>query len=252
MPMMKENHILEFDRYYLHELTEQEVLTFELRLEQDHEFKNEFDKYLQTIAIVEGAGRQSLREKLKKIHQEQYGSSTFGKFFIHRRLWLAAASVLVIASISLYFYFDASLDTSGMYNEYAEVYPAPSAVRSADTAKTNHWNKFVQLYENFNYTDAEMVLHELEPDSTHPLYMIQFYEGLCITYQNSTRDTDAIQLFQSVLQNENPFYEQALWFSALISLRNGDVPKATVQLEELYERRGYKWEVAGELLDRLR
>lgn len=168
-----------------------------------------------------------------------------------RPLWLRisrVAAVVLLLVIPALLVVNGTKSETTLLNEYLSIpYDKPPVARGDVDQNTTLWNQVALLYGNQDYygaiTSLEAIIERKET-----LAMAHFYTGLCYLYLENPRPGMAISHLQKVVESENPFMEQGLWYLSLAYLQN-DQKTLCKQILERIE--GYKVEEAQKLLGKL-
>lgn len=147
------------ERYYNHSMTEEEKLAFEAKLQQDATFKQEVEDIKILLFSIES---QSLKEKLNEFHEdlplqmETNTSSSKVRFLNFRNI--AAAVVIVMASISFWFFNGSS--NQRLYSNYFK--PDPGLPTTMSTSDNYAFYDAMVNYKQGNYKTAILKWKKLD------------------------------------------------------------------------------------------
>lgn len=241
IPKSKEimNELIE--KHFEENLTEEEKMKFNKLLEEDSQFKEEFEFYneLKNAVVV------SERQKIKKEIQ-QFENVANKPVFNLRRFFPYAAILLVMLSLWFVF-FNPNLNNTDLYTTYFEAYPNTeiSNTRSDMNDKSVIEEAFI-AYDLEEYARANE-LFDVSLKISKVDY-IQFYKANCLMKLDQHRE--ALELFKSVNWSE-AYSEKSLWFTSLCYLKLNQKEEAKKGFTQLSEKGTFKNSEARELLSKL-
>ncbi len=241
--MMNKEELLH--KYFLDELTSEEETMFTTLLEDDEEFKTQFEFEKSVQRVIKHNKRVDLKKKIQGFEEESKNVKK-GKIINWKPLSIAA-SIAVIISLGVYMYntvFNQS--TEELFASNYEKYPntVSPIVRSGTEPQTPEQIAF-EAYETDNDTKAIELFMGLK-EKPYPEY-IDFY--LAQSYLKEDQLLNAITQFQKVISANNQFSSPSKWYLALAYLKNKEIQKATATLETIVEKEGYKSKAAKVLLE---
>ena len=191
-----------FDAYHNDELEASAKSEFELRLEQDENFKLSYSLYLQTVEAIE---LTALKEEVKSIIQSQNRNAGYQ---IYYRI---AAIILFVFLVGIIWFITKPIDTEDIYSEFYLPFPAEQQVRGAPGATENG----MQYYRGGNYTKALEYFIENEdgPSDQMSLYIANCY------LQLNEPDLAISSLEPSLSSQSNTIKQHAEWYLLLAHLK---------------------------------
>ncbi|MGX1930577.1 hypothetical protein [Flagellimonas sp. 2504JD4-2] len=168
-----------------------------------------------------------------------------------RPLWYRisrVAAIVILLIIPTIFLLNRTKSTSDLLEDHLSApYDNPPVTRGEANQNSILWNQMALAYGNQNYGGAITSLEAII-DKGETLAMAHFYTGLCYLYLKDPEPDKAIPHFQKVVDSENTFMEQGLWFLSLAYLQNNQESLGKQTLESIT---GYKMEEAQKLLAEL-
>lgn len=244
------------ERYLKGELEGERLSEVEARIKEDPPFAELVELRRKSLAVLATAGRESLRERFKSIHQEMEAEeqeetkSTVSRF-PRSRAWIAVAATILLLLVPLYFLLSSPSSTNTeLYASYFQpgqdrVFTESRAVGDVD------YTNAIKLFKQGNYEAAlpgfqERV--EVLPDSL----IFHLYTGVC--YLGLKRLPDSRGEFQYIINKGNTFLRpSAEWYQGLSYLQEDNQAEARSHFEYLvnYDGESLYQENAEEILDQL-
>jgi hypothetical protein len=214
------------EEYLNHQLTVEERNSFDEKLQSDEIFAKEVEEQVLLSNSFDEIQAHKLLLRFSDIEQElEGGKEKYFGFPIYLK-W--AASVAVLAVLSLVVYLNTSNSNQDLFLAYYTTYPnVESPISRSDASGEEVW----KLYEAGNYAAAfiqfEQALVVNEADLAS-----RFYMGICAVELN--RVTIAQEAFMKVAADKDgAYYEQAQWYLALSYLKTGNQEAANNGLKEI-------------------
>ncbi|MEX0313460.1 MAG: tol-pal system YbgF family protein, partial [Allomuricauda sp.] len=183
---------------------------------------------------------------LDEVLQEPSVKSSKVRSLRHRISRVAAIVLLLI--IPTIIILNRTKSTTDLLEDYLSIpYDTPPIARGEVDQNSTLWSQVALEYGNKNYNGAIASLKTII-ESKETLSMAHFYSGLCYLYLENPKPKKAISHLQKVVNSENPFREQGLWYLSLAHLKNNHEALGKKTLESIG---GYKVEEAQKLLDKL-
>ncbi|MFD2908811.1 tetratricopeptide repeat protein [Flavobacterium ardleyense] len=240
---MQEELYIEFEKYLLNEMTTQEQSEFENKLQTDDSFSEQFQIYKETTQFLKLKFSKEAGDFKENVHV--IGSSHFGKPARRRSKvislqskWFAVAAMLVVFMGVWYFNQSGNPNFSD-YNKYNEAH----FIERSDTNQN-----LVDAQTFFNakdYKKASQSFAKIE-DLTNP--ELQLYYAISLI--ESDDYAKASVLLKNISQGNSVYKEEAIWCSALSSLKQKDYKTCKKQLE-LISQESEKYNQAQKLLKEL-
>jgi tetratricopeptide (TPR) repeat protein len=225
-----------------------EVKKFEEQLSSDKELNKNYQETLTAHRLIVEAGRLDLKATFDTYEAEMNPLSTESRvipLWVKRSLSIAALLV-VFFGVYQFGFFNKSLSTSEVYGDNFEVYASPAVVRDSNVHVQTNWEKAVGYYRGEEYEEAIEWFSETETGI--PSYMVFFYKGVSYMAQNNPNLDLAIQNFNSVLESDNDYHQQALWYKGLALLQLNKRAEAMRIFKVISESRSYNFEKADLIL----
>jgi len=246
------NKIDLIDKYFSNSLSPKEQLKFNELLENDEQFKKEFDFQKDLQQVISRDQRKDLKEVLQNFEKDRKPSVNL---FNNSKEWLVAASIIIIVGLGFLFvksnfYPSSEKLFAQNYEPYRNIV---LPIERGENSNTIEHSAFV-AYENGNYHKAINLFNSV-PNKNEQY--IQFYKSMCYMSLNKTKE--AIALLKTIADSnnkvnpENNFAEIANWYLALSYLNTGETDKASKRFSMIANNRGnvYKKEESKKILNYL-
>ena len=234
------------ENHFLGKLSDKEQKHFDSLLENDIEFKQEYDFHLNLKRAIQNSERSILKGKLKSY--EEVMSKKRNKTSL--RTFLAiAASVILFIGIGWFGYENMfGSDYSALYADNYSQYPntVVNITRGEGGAETLERKAFI-AYESGDLDAAINYFNQLKEDKD--LDYINFYLGQA--YLKQSKPEEAIEHFKKCIIEEQNFKAESYWYTALAYLKKKDETQAKFYLEKLIDEYEYMNNEAKALLEEL-
>lgn len=259
------------DKYLNGELSREELQDFERLLAQDEDLmvSLEIEKGLRKIYLEKEtlvfreevrAARASMKEGEELLNNgrsgekspEQKNTARVIPFYKRGKFLLAAASVLLLAAITIIFLLisgQAEKSSARLFAGYYEPYPADGTARS-EAGMESPENVAIQYYASGEYAKASGLLKELSlnyPEDDK----FSFYYAITLIETNEL--PSAIAVLETMAgKNSGFFKEQSRWYLAMALLKQGDDKRTKDVLSLIINQKGYNFKEAENLLKKIR
>ena len=210
-------------------LREQETTIQKNTFEEKMQTDSEWDNKINTIRLMKaGIGEAAFKEKLESFHKEvkheQVDTAPVKNINNFKKLFLAAASILLIFLIGFFIFKNDKFE-----NLYAKYYkPDAGLITVMGVADNYNFEEGMVQYKNEKYAKALELWNaplEANPQSDTLLYFT------AAAYQALQQNDKATESYLKVLQQPNStFYKDASWYLGLIYLKNKENEKAKALL----------------------
>lgn len=218
----------EFDlieRYMGKTLTGEETAAFEKRLQEEPIWK---EKVNEVSLLMLGIKETALKEKLAGFHQTFTAANPTGKGKLRSmtRVWMVAASCIILLSIGLWWYLSSENKYDKLYATYYQ--PDPGLPVTMSVAGNYLFDKGMVAYKSGAYQEAATTWQGLLTalpgnDSLH--YYLGMTE-LALQHQDQ-----ALKLLQPLADDpQKPFSKEASWYAGLLLLKNEKPTEAAVYI----------------------
>ena len=247
---MEEQEYIQFDQYLLEELSTEERLSFEKRLESDTAFKNSFNTYKELSNFLENkfeneAETNAFQSNLESISSKHFNkaetlSEAPKKSKIFRFAQLAMAASVAIF-LGVFAFNQLSNPTYSDYNSHEQM----TVVRSEGNVK-----EIIQATKAFNnkeYEKANSLLGKVIENDPNNSELLLYYAITNLELDNF-KLTD--QFLNTLAEGDSGYKNRAIWYSALSKLKQKDNEASIAFLKQIPED-AEDFRQAQKLLDKL-
>ncbi len=226
--------------YFSRELTLDEKKDFNTLLNNDVEFKEEYDFQLNLKKALKNKERSRLKEKLIG-YETSINKKENRRRFNFNRMSIAASVVFILGIGWIGYKSTSRLGYDDYYNQYPNT--VVNITRS-DSDQTLERKAFV-AYESGDLVSAIKYFNELK--SNEDLDYLSFYLGQSYLKQNDL--DNAVEYFEQTIAKDKVFVAESHWYIALAYLKNNDKTNAKKHLEKLIINYSYMNSEAKILLE---
>ena len=232
--------------YFEGTLSDSEMREFNDLQLTDESFAAEvgFQKELRTALRKEE--RQDIKEMFSKLKDD---SSKKESRVIPIKLWLAAASILLIAGLGTWLLYlminrpTMKHFTISIFHPYENVVHPIERGNQLEDLRTRAF----EAYENADYILALNLFDELNNKQKDPY--LDFYSA--IVMMQLDQPEQAVPLLNQYIEQEGELKDRAIWYLALAYLKQGQIKDARTQLEKVVQLGTFHTSKAQRLLDEL-
>lgn len=224
--MKKEDYNI-IERYFNSELSETERQNVLKQCENDASFAAAFERQRLLLEIVdedyENHLRMLLQKKEAELNDNQKSKTTVVRQLNSRRIWLAAASVLLLIVAGWWLAGNFSTpQNEDFFAQNFEPYRNYLVPIERNSPNTNDLQKSFQYYENQQFTEAINGFENILKDSLSA--DILFYKG--VAELATTQNELSIESLEKAVENKTQFEEEARWFLILAHYKMENFAKA--------------------------
>jgi hypothetical protein len=235
-------------QYFSSQLTKDEQLLFDELLENDLEFKAQFEFENDLRRVIRKTEKEGLKQKLVVFEKEIEGNGLTSDSKTRFAKWSIAASVALLIGLGWIAYSTfAGPDYDHLYAANFEAYPnTVYTITRSDADQSLQRDAFL-AYEASNYEKSAAAFLNLKIEGETAY--INFY--LAQSYLHLGKDQEAISALKNVIMINKEFVAEAHWYLALAYLKSKDEVNAMEALKSLIENFDYKKQKAQALLKEL-
>jgi len=217
------------EKYVLKQLSPEELVEFERRIETNPEFSHQVKEVEILIKASQEAG---LRSRMDAFHEDLTAEKTKiptlkSSPFISKRYLLAAAVALLFVS-GIWFLLRNPQETPETFAQFYQL--DPGLITRMSIGESYEFNRAMVDYKSGKYDAAIQIwgeLHQMNPENDSLSYF------LGSAHLAKLEPKQAIPYFQIILpQQESAFYEDCLWYLSLAYLLDGDREQALEYLDK--------------------
>ena len=216
------------EQYLLDETNAEQKQAFENKMSQDVVLTSKVNEVKLLLAGIE---RASLKDRLDSYHvsiKKNQPQKSGGKIVPLKRKWLVAASVALLAALSVWLYSSRGDKYEQLYATYFK--PDPGLMIAMGIGDNYLFNKAMVDYKTGNYKKAIVEWSKLKT-STDNNDTLNYFLGAA--QQADGNSAAAIVLLQSMASDAaKPFYKDACWYTGLALLKQGKANEAIPYLEK--------------------
>ncbi len=246
---MERNQLLfeQIEAYLNKELTEEQHLAFQKRMEVDPILKEEVQNHKALKEAMVDMDSVDLRKKLQKIafSDQEIDAAIVAPKKKRFPIWQIAASILLLLGITAFFWLNNTSSNNDLFETYYTVYPTEDTMRGEQLLDLNI---ALKSYENGNYSIA---ISQLKPfiEKYKEKTELKIFLGNC--YLNTGNEKEAIGVFKK-FKWEEKYYEDAQWYLALSHLKLNNKNSTCNALKKVIEYNGIRKKNAEALLNELK
>ncbi|MFC4738657.1 tol-pal system YbgF family protein [Flavobacterium ponti] len=240
---MQEELYIAFENYLNNEMTLEQKNAFENQLQNDEDFKKQFELYKETNSFLEvkfSKETSDFKENLKSISENHFANSTKkkSKVISLQSKWFAIAAMLVVF-IGVWYLNQGTNPSYSDYNFHNEAHFVERSEGNPDL-------KAAQDYFNAkDYQKSSESFAKID-NLTNPEVQL-FY---AISLIETDKYSKAKILLENVSQGNSVYKEEAIWYLALSSLKQRKYDESKKYLKQITED-SEKYSSAQKLLNDL-
>ncbi|MEN3323522.1 hypothetical protein VP395_07270 [Mariniflexile soesokkakense] len=212
--MQDQDYIL-FENYLLGNLSKEDVIAFENRLESDSKFKESFNTYIELTSFLkdkfEGeVASNAFQNNLKNISQSYFEKQEAPKKQMRFKPWLYATAASVVLLISIVLFNNLS---APVYQDYANYDSISLTIRGEQDALLHTAEN---AFNNKDFAKAEEAfksLMVLDKDNAE----LQFYSAVSNIELDKFEKAEI--LLANLIKGQSVFKNKAIWYLALSNLK---------------------------------
>lgn len=222
---MKQEDIQEKIQQYLdRELSEADVIAFEQQLSSDPKLKEELELEIAARLSTFSAGIQEQKEQFRQRYEQQHPPRTL----VFLPYLIAAAAAIALLILGIQFFPSTNISSQDLYSSFYER-PSPSIYR--DSISNKAFASAQIAFAEGKFEEAAKHYQAMLQDSTWLADdEIKFFLG--ISHIELEEWSQAKEVF-SQLNTSSDYQQAAEWYSAIASLKQGEITELTEQLQRI-------------------
>ncbi|GGG80874.1 hypothetical protein GCM10007415_11750 [Parapedobacter pyrenivorans] len=248
---MPEKYDVLIDAYLTGKLEGDELHKVEKLRAEDPVFREELQFRQQAAKAFARNEHERLKSRLQSLtDEEQSPETTISGQESRLTWWYAAASILLIGTIGLFYWSNQPVRTSSeLYSIHFTPYPNIVMPIVREATDTDVLTRAYANYEKGNYERAYILFAQLIGDGNADAETV-FYQALSAMQLN--RYKEATTLLSTYLDSPGTkLMRQAQWYLSLAYIKMGETESAINLLEQLAVSNGYKQTEAKVLIKEL-
>ena len=235
-------------KYFEGSLSLEEQVHFEQFLNEDADFKSQYELEKDVQMVIRDSERDTLKQKLLHFESER-NEEVVEKTNFWKPMRIAA-SLLILVGASWFIY------NSGMFNNSQDLYAAnyekyPNTVYTITRGDGNDNSIERKAFEAYESEKYELAIgHFIALKAETGLDYVDFY--LAQSYVANGQEQKAIETFKEISDVNSDFSAESLWYEGLIQLKLEKNKEAEILFEALLKDGSYKKQEARELLEALK
>jgi len=229
-----------YSKYLLGQLSEEEKLAFEQRLDSDTTFNEAFQEYKAAMIVGQRIHHNEIKDSVSSVIQEERIKNSKLKI---RRYSVSAAAVFLLAIAAL-FIIDLESDP---YELYAEFYELPDYGPSRVASDTVDFLELAKI----NYAKKEWgaSIRNIEKVDSSRKALPGTQKLLAHAYLNNNQAVESIALFKNLSKSDND--PSDAWYTGLAFLQIEELDSSLVYLQKVDHSDSFFTEKASKLLRKI-
>ena len=225
------NHAHLFDEYLDGLMSQEDVLSFEERLNNESDFNSLFENHKELRNAIIWTGAQDLRAQIKGVENDHFKMKVLKspKKKPNYRLLAIAASLLIL--VGAFFFIKQSESGSSpqdLYAAYYEPFNPNTGVRGSDVEQSIQ--DFDKAYKAKEYTEALGLLDVIQTQKE--ILDWDLYKAICLMETGATDEAEKV-LLQLNEEGAALLTHEAKWYLSMLYLKQGATDKASMYLKQM-------------------
>lgn len=223
---MNEELYIGFESYLNNEMSTEEQLNFEQKLQDDLQFKESFDLYQQTTQFLDAkfsAETTSFKQNLQSISSAYFNDNQNKKSkVIAFKAWQYAVAASVVVLLGTWFFMQNNAPEYGDYSQHEAAY---FTERGADDVNLKNAQDFFNAKD---YKSAVLAFEKIN-DLKNP--ELQYFYAIALI---ETNDFAKAEVFLNTIKSGTSVYkDKAVWYLALSNLKQNKIPECKSLLKQI-------------------
>lgn len=223
---MNEEVYIGFENYLNNEMSPEEKLIFEQKLQEDSAFRESFNLYKETTHFIEtkfSDEAAAFTQNLKSISSEYFSDNQDKKSkVIGFKPWQYAVAASVTILLGTWFFMQNSTPEYGDYNQHESAY---FTERGADGANLKNVQDF---FNNKDYKNAVSAFEKVE-DLKNP--ELQLFYAIALIETNDFSKADVF--LNAIKEGTSVYKDKAVWYLALSNLKQHKISECKLLLKQI-------------------
>ena len=205
-------------------LPAEEMALFEARMITDEIWRQKTDEIR---LLISGINEAVLQDRMDTYHNSipniNKAFSQRGRVISLSKKWLAAASILLVVSLTVWMMTKRETSNEKLYSQYFR--PDPGLITAMGSSEDYNFDKAMVEYKEGNYDkaiEAWLKLSTAAPQND----TLNYFLGVAYLAKNENEKAQDF-LFKVVSDNANSFYNDGCWYLGLNFIKNNEPQKAS-------------------------
>ncbi|CAL2082309.1 tetratricopeptide repeat protein [Tenacibaculum sp. 190524A05c] len=220
-----EDQFLQFENYLAKQLSDDELKSFEEKLQTDISFKEAFNLYKETHDFLKNkiqneTSTEEFTTNIKKISKNHFKSHNKNK----SKNWFISIAASIAVLIGIYVFYPKNTPT---YQEYIS-YPTANF-----TTRNSQNETLIKAQNTFNTKDfkqANLLFDKLLNEDIHNSEL-QLFQGITLVELDQFEEAD--QILSGLSSGKSSYTTNAIWYLALSKLKQEKYSDCKLLLEKL-------------------
>ncbi len=211
------------EQFLTNEMPPEEAVAFKARLLSDELWQQKTEEVKLTIlGIKEVKFQDRLSQYHTLLHNDNPATKKQGRVVALNKKWLAAASILLLVSLSVWWLTGRENKFSTLYATYYK--PDPGLITAMGSSEDYAFEKGMVDYKEGNYKKAIEVWLAIKPTPSKKDTLIYFLGVANMAIDKRAKAKE--WLSQITSNNTSPFYKDACWYLGLVFLKEEEKEQA--------------------------
>jgi len=220
----------------------EELQQFEDRLKHDDNLAEELAE-----ALIVQHNRVNLKDRLEGIHS---GMQRVSESRNQSERWSMAAAIAIICVITVVLNLIQPMGWSNsLYRMHFETAPPIAKLRDPGSASVASLEEAMSFYINGDYVRAEKAFASLAQEQQKEVYNYYLVQSMLASLEPDYQE--ALRILDSLVAQKGGYYQQTLWYRALVHMKMGNLRDAKRDFTALSDQAGYKSKESNEILKQL-
>lgn len=209
--------------YITGRLSKKDSLLVVEMLQNDSEFKAEYDEYKAINTAFSINETKNLKAYLQNLEETNTNTLSIKKVLNTKFTKLAIACMLIVGA---FYFINQPQSGNTLYKSYFE--PCSNTflpITRGENQKTLTFKAF-QAYENNNFKKSENIFSDILKTTDNK--NIRFYYAMSLLNQN--KSSEALQELERINKDKFDYQIESIWYSSLILIKNKDYKTAKKHL----------------------
>lgn len=213
--------------YIANRLSDKEKTHFEELLKTDLEFQELYETHKEMATAFQLSKSKEIKARLQALDHEETPVKT-KNFFQSKFRKIAIVAVLVLG---MFFMVNLLNSNDDLYETYFEICPNTYLPVTRGTTQNDIQFEAFKAYESNNFETAEARFSDVLKTTENPT--IRFYYAMSLLNQDKFHL--ALAELNAVQNKKFDYQVEALWYAALIQLKNKDIESAKQHLKTIQQ-----------------